>query len=137
MSNKQFFTIESRSACSKINIPSLEIIPCNEKTFCKARDLICKTDYKGEEGIQAAYCTAITDYPEKRSLFWGYMSAVDNNMAEWKGPMLAALKHYALHTNCDCVEFFSTRTGWNKIFEDAGATVENIGTIYEVTLDDK
>ena len=93
--------------------------------------------YKGEEGIQAAYCTAITEYPEKRSLFWGYMSAVDNNINEWKEPMLLALKNYALYNECDCLEFFSTRTGWNKIFEDAGATVENIGTIYEVTLDGK
>ena len=90
-----------------------------------------------QEGIQAAYCTAITEYPEKRSLFWGYMSAVNNNMNEWKEPMLVALKNYALYNECDCLEFFSTRTGWNKIFEDAGATVENIGTIYEVTLDGK
>ena len=93
--------------------------------------------YKGEEGIQATYCTAITEYPEKKSLFWGYMSAVNNNMNEWKEPMLVALKNYALYNECDCLEFFSTRTGWNKIFEDAGATVENIGTIYEVTLDGK
>ena len=100
-------------------------------------DLLEVWIYKGEEGIQAAYCTAITDYPEKRSLFWGYMSAIDNNIAEWKEPMIAALRHYAFHTNCDCIEFFSTRTGWNKIFKDANAEVKNIGTIYEVILDDE
>ena len=33
-------------------------------------DLLEVWIYKGEKGIQAAYCTAITDYPEKRSLFW-------------------------------------------------------------------
>ena len=100
-------------------------------------DLLEVWIYKGEERIQATYCTAITEYPKKKSLFWGYMSAVDNNMNEWKEPMLLALKNYALYNECDCLEFFSTRTGWNKIFEDAGATVENIGTIYEVTLDGK
>ena len=100
-------------------------------------DLLEVWIYKGEERIQATYCTAITEYPKKKSLFWGYMSAVDNNMNEWKEPMLLALKNYALYNECDCLEFFSTRTGWNKIFEDAGATVENICTIYEVTLDGK
>tara|TARA_R100001163_G_C4998988_1_gene148840 strand:+ start:209 stop:652 length:444 start_codon:yes stop_codon:yes gene_type:complete len=100
-------------------------------------DLLEVWIYKGEERIQATYCTAITEYPKKKSLFWGYMSAVDNNMNEWKEPMLLALKNYALYNECDCLEFFSTRTGWNKIFEDAGATVENIGTIYEVTLNGK
>ena len=65
------------------------------------------------------------------------MSAVNNNIAEWKEPMIAALRHYAFHTNCDCIEFFSTRTGWNKIFKDANAEIKNIGTIYEVILDDE
>jgi hypothetical protein len=91
--------------------------------------------YKGEDSkIQAAFCTGITQYPEKKVLFWGYMSAVDNNMAEWKGPMLKCLKDYANQNICDCIEFFSPRMGWNKIFTDAGATVKNIGTVYEVSL---
>ena len=93
--------------------------------------------YKGENNkIQAAYCTAVTPYPEKKVLFWGYMGAVDNNMSEWKGSMVKCLKDYAYQMECECIEFFSTRTGWNKIFTDSGSTVKDIGTIYEVSLDD-
>ena len=28
------------------------IIPCDEKTFCETRDLICKTNYDGIDGIR-------------------------------------------------------------------------------------
>jgi hypothetical protein len=90
--------------------------------------------YRNNNVIEAAYCTNIIEYPNKKSLFWGYMGAVNNNLLEWKAPLVKSLKDYAMLHQCDCVEFFSTRKGWLKVFKDSPIKFKAIGTAYEATL---
>lgn len=52
--------------------------------------------YRNNNMIEAAYCTNIIEYPEKKSLFWGYMGAINNNLLEWKMPLVKSLKDYAM-----------------------------------------
>tara|TARA_R110000824_G_scaffold43088_5_gene126386 strand:- start:5526 stop:5969 length:444 start_codon:yes stop_codon:yes gene_type:complete len=84
--------------------------------------------------IQAAYCTSIIDYPDKRSLFWGYMSAKDNKLNEWKDKMVISVVRYAEDTDCKTIEFFSNRKGWSKIFRRHNINFKPVGVLYEVDL---
>mgnify|MGYP005992772883 FL=1 len=99
--------------------------------------------YRGEDGvynddgvIEAAFCTAITEYPDKRSLFWGYMSADNNTMNNWKESLWTTLRNYGNQNQCDCIEYFSNRTGWTRVLEenDDVENIEPIGTIFEIKL---
>ena len=90
--------------------------------------------YREGAGIGAAYCTQLIEYPQKKSLFWGYMGAKDNNISKWKVPLIKSLQDYAVLNRCDCVEFFSPRKGWLKIFKDTPIKFKEIGTVYEATL---
>ena len=93
---------------------------------------ICRGD---DGGIEAAFCTSITQYPEKRSLFWGYMAAKNNNLSDWKSSLWTTLKNYGNQNTCDCIEYFSNRKGWSKILgENKNVKVKEIGTVYEINL---
>jgi hypothetical protein len=92
--------------------------------------------YRPENEIEAAYCTNIILYPQKKSLFWGYMGAINNNLSQWKSPLVKSLKDYAALNECDCIEFFSTRKGWLKVFKDTSLKFKPIGTAYEVKLNE-
>jgi hypothetical protein len=90
---------------------------------------------KGEDNIiQAVYCTSIIIYPAKRSLFWGYMAATDNKLNEWKDQMVEAVVRYATDTDCQTIEFFSKRKGWNKIFKKHRINFKPLGVLYEAEL---
>ena len=90
--------------------------------------------YRNNNLIEAAYCTNIIQYPNKKSLFWGYMGAINNNLIQWKDPLVLSLIDYAQLNECECVEFFSTRKGWLKVFKDTPIKFKEIGTAYEATL---
>jgi hypothetical protein len=85
--------------------------------------------------IVAAYCTQIIEYPTKRICQWGYMSAKNNEMSRWEEPMLKSLVRYTIENECNGIEFFSTRTGWKKIFKKYKINIEPVGTLYETKTD--
>jgi|TARA_R110000824_G_scaffold226823_1_gene414578 hypothetical protein len=92
--------------------------------------------YRNNNIIEAAYCTNVIEYPDKKSLFWGYMGAKNNNLLDWKMPLVKSLRDYAMLNECSCVEFFSNRKGWLKIFKDTPINFQEIGTAYEATINE-
>lgn len=72
-------TYKEKNSSSEVESPGrTEIIPCNKKTFCETRDIVCKTNYKGEKGTRLCGVLIKSNWPESLSKYFDSSKTYDD-----------------------------------------------------------